>query len=81
MSHVSDPKEWTKGVFRGARIEGNLILELADGTERVMKYERWGKTALITTQEVLGLTPGTPIEFATWRDYDPNEWFCDVRKI
>mgnify|MGYP003479081832 FL=1 len=79
MTHVSGKLEWNKGVFRGGRIEGKLILELADGTERVMNYENWGKTARITTKKVLELEPGAGIEYATWGEYDSKKWFSDVR--
>jgi hypothetical protein len=80
MSHdwKEEKLKWTKGVFRSAQI----IIDLDDGTNRIMKFEGWdGGKVLETTRNVLALAPNTPIEFATWGGYSTDKWFCDVRKI
>ncbi len=82
MSHVSGPLKWNTAVFRRARKEPNkLILELADGTVRVMNYQNWDGTVQTTEQKAFSLKPGAPIRVATWADYDPTKWFCDVDEI
>jgi hypothetical protein len=82
MSHVSGPLQWNTAIFRGARKEASkLILELADGTVRVMNYQNWHETIQTTEKKAFSLKPGTPIRVATWAAYDSNKWFCDVEEI
>ena len=82
VSHVYGPLVWNVGIFRDARREyGKLVLELADGTVRVMNYKNWDGTVQITEQKIFTLKSGVPILIATWGGYDPTKWFCDVRSI
>jgi hypothetical protein len=67
--------------MRAYREPTKLILELADGTVRHMNYENWGSTVQLTEQKVFSLRAGTPIRIATWLDYDPAKWFCDVEEM
>jgi hypothetical protein len=84
MPHVWNQSVWTKGVFQGARKEPaskptELILELADGTERVMNLN-W-KGAALTERKVSALRPGASIRIASWAGWSASEWFCDVEEI
>lgn len=67
--------------MRAYKEQNKLVIELADGTVRQMNYENWGSTAELTEQKVFSLLAGTPIRIATWLDYDPGKWFCDVEEI
>lgn len=79
MSHVSGSLEWNLAVFRNARKESNqLILELADGSSRFMKYENWDGTVERTEKKIFSLKPGAAIRVATWGGWDSSKWFCDV---
>lgn len=81
-------RQWSDGVFgfRGMRVEPEpqqLILELEDGTERVMNYRNWEGDVYATEQKLRALRPGVKIRIATWRsaNYSPDKWFCDVEQV
>ncbi|GHU32633.1 hypothetical protein AGMMS50256_23070 [Betaproteobacteria bacterium] len=85
MSHIRGPLTWkAEGVFHRAWKEPStepikLVLELVDGTKRAMKLD-W-KEAAITEQKILALRPGVRIRLATWGNWSPDEWFCDVEEV
>lgn len=79
MSHVSKPLEWNCAVFKKVHNESNqLILELADGSRRVMNRQNWDGTVQQTERKISSLKPGTAIRIATWGGWDSSKWFCDV---
>lgn len=82
MSHVTGPLIWNQAIFHRVWKEPNkLILELGDGTIRTMNYENWGKTVQVTEDKAFELDRGAPIRIATWQQYDPKKWFCDVDEV
>ena len=85
---MSKYRKWSEDifVFRSMRVESvprQLILELDDGTERMMNYHNWEDDFADTEKKLYALKPGERIRIETWRTdkYSPQNWFCDVEKI
>lgn len=82
MTHVTGPLVWNEGIFtRMRRGPTQLALELSDGSVRHMNYKNWNGTTVTTANKLNSLKPGAAIRIATWRNYDPMKWFCDVEEV
>lgn len=82
MSHVSGPLTWSEGIYLSSHLEADrIVLTLKDGTSRYMNFKNWGETALVTADKVQALRRGAAIRIASWKDFDPAEWFCDVEEV
>lgn len=82
MSHVTGQLKWTRAIFSKARKESDhLVLELADGSKRVMNFKNWDGTVQTTARKLFSLVAGAPIKFATWGNYSVDSWFCDVEEL
>lgn len=84
MSHISGKLTWNEVViedFKETPSASALIITLSDSTQRTMNFHNWEKSYLITKEKLFKIKKGSKVKIATWEDWDPGLWFCDVETL
>jgi hypothetical protein len=80
MTHIRGQiEEWTATFSSYKYVNGELILNLIDGSSRTM--QDWGDDTLTTLKNLMKLKAGDVIKVSTWGGRSIAEWFCDAEKI
>lgn len=82
MSHISGKLTWNEEVIKDYNESTSaLTITLSDSTQRTMNFHNWEKSYPITKEKLFKIKKGSKVKIATWEDWDPRLWFCDVETL